>query len=89
MKKAIEILKSCLADQSHGATMVYSIMTRIKQAIALLKEQPKIVRCKDCKYSPSNGAMTELLPSYLACKSVPRMEDYFCADGEPKDGEQI
>ena len=47
---------------------------------------PVIVRCKDCKYNPSNGTMAELLPYYFPCKSIPREDNYFCADGERKDG---
>lgn len=39
LEKPIKILESCLADWGHGATMVCSIMTRIREAVELLKEQ--------------------------------------------------
>ena len=42
MEEIEKILESCLADWSHGATMVCSIMMRIKKALELLKKQPKI-----------------------------------------------
>lgn len=52
---------------------------------AKLKERPEVVRCKDCRFSilipPCNqrkcdGAMEKIVS-----------DDFFCADGERKDGE--
>jgi len=44
----------------------------VDDAIALLKEQQEIVRCKDCKRKDT-----------LSCPKAPvRPDDWFCADGE-------
>lgn len=40
-----------------------------------LKEQPQIVRCKDCKHK-------ELCEEKIGGKIIP---DWFCADGERRD----
>ena len=50
-----------------------------------LEEQPKeLVRCKDCKHWHDDGIIT------TCDKNVGNgfKADWFCADGEPKDGEQ-
>lgn len=51
-------------------------------ALALLKEQPEIVRCKDCtawkQYDDMNLGECELYPEYN------KMGDWFCNFGERK-----
>ena len=58
----------------------------LKDAIALLKEQEAVVRCKDCKhcYFASNRVPNER--SY-ACEKhgIDIVPDWFCADGERKE----
>lgn len=45
----------------------------------------RLIRCKDCMFNPCNGAvMVEQLPSQLPCKKIPREDNYYCADAEPK-----
>lgn len=53
---------------------------RIKELEALMKEQPDVVRCKDCKYGEPWGVL-------IGCgKSkgfgITHNPDWFCADGE-------
>lgn len=58
----------------------------IEKAIAFLKEQPEIVRCKDCKHSMRYCAGEG---NYLyGCEFVNGLNngDWFCADGVRKDG---
>ena len=43
MDEVKKILESVLADWSHGATMVYSIMIRVQEALELLKKQGNLV----------------------------------------------
>jgi hypothetical protein len=59
----------------------------IKDALGLLKEQPKIVRCKDCKHRPTypkaygaeiNGNWCYWCELHRSWKT----DDWFCADGE-------
>jgi len=54
----------------------------IDDALALLKEQPDIVRCKDCEHCFVEGFVHER----NVCELHPEIEnpsdDWFCADGE-------
>jgi len=58
-------------------------------ALALLKEQPEIVRCKDCKYWSA-----ERINDFNKCrrwinvgvKNFATMGEWFCADGEREEG---
>ena len=54
----------------------------VDSALAMLKEQEVVVRCKDCKNWVGNGADIYELPYWLPCKGEMRRPDYFCADGE-------
>jgi hypothetical protein len=51
-------------------------------ALALLKEQPEIVRCKDCIWFSKKGFCKH--PNGGAGNIRP--ESWFCADGERKEG---
>ena len=61
----------------------YYYSKAIEDAIAMLKEQPEIIRCKDCKH----GADTIINGEYLfkTCRGVNHEPDWFCADGERRD----
>ena len=52
----------------------------IDDTLTLLKEQPEIVRCVDCKWHTMIGEM-------LLCKAQdkPHTYDWFCADGGQKE----
>jgi hypothetical protein len=57
----------------------------IREAVAMLKEQPEIVRCKDCEhcYFASNRIPSE--QNYACGKhGFDVAPDWFCADGEKK-----
>lgn len=68
--------KSITNDEIH----FYAWLCR--SAVALLKEQEEIVRCKDCKHDPSNAYPPEELPYWYPCKNGMRDQDWFCAYGE-------
>ena len=53
-------------------------------AIELLKSQPQIVRCKDCKHYIEK---TDDEPSSCLIKAgyFPVSDDWYCADGEAKE----
>ena len=62
------------------------LMELLKDVRELLKEQPEIVPCKDCKHkeesvSPSWEAWCNRL--HCGCDN-----DWFCADGERSDGDE-
>ena len=52
------------------------VMGYIDDAIALLKEQPQIVRCKDCKY------WHDSIKCQMYSEGMETGENWFCADGE-------
>jgi len=50
-------------------------------AIVLLKDQPEIVRCKDCKYRFVDGDNVRFNMCLLNHNKV-HPDDWFCADGK-------
>jgi len=70
-----------IGDECENGKYYYS--KAIEDAITLLKEQPEIIRCRDCKH----GADTIINGEYLfkTCGGVNHEPDWFCADGEKKD----
>ena len=48
-------------------------------ALALLKERPELVRCRDCKHHGKDTC------SAAAGIAYPPPDDWFCADGERKE----
>ena len=58
----------------------YYYSKAIEDALALLKDQPEVVRCKDCKH----GAPTIINGVWLSvtCGDVDHRPEWFCADGE-------
>jgi hypothetical protein len=52
-----------------------------------LKEQPKIVQCKDCKYGVKSPTF-QYYPEVTWCNkySTSHNDEWFCADGERKEG---
>ena len=61
----------------------------IAEALELLQEQTKIVRCKDCKYLVDNkgfmndGYCEKMMDEY--CAKIKPEDDWFCANGEIKE----
>lgn len=63
----------------------------LEDVLFLLKEQPQIVRCKDCKHGGCRTTYTDGRLAKVVCKKhgTKRNEiwmdaDWFCADGERK-----
>ena len=91
-EKVIKGLEHCMImcegvphNPCHGCEYLgsYDCADRLKaDALALLKEQPEIVRCKDCV--KHNKASCPLSDDYW---ETMRDDDWFCADGEMKEGE--
>ena len=52
-----------------------------ERAVALLKEQEAVVRCKDCKFYPDGKGTTKWLP----CREIIVPPMWFCADGKKSD----
>ncbi len=63
-----------------------------KDILALLKAQPDVVRCKDCKHSTmtADGKLCKYCDFYKEDDGSPMQlyheGDWFCADGERKEG---
>lgn len=54
-----------------------------KAVLAMLKEQPQIVRCKDCKYRRE----IPVLGNIICVDNSVHSPDWFCADGERREGD--
>ena len=80
-EKVINDLQYAVNDNWMWRHADYYALT-MERAIALLKEQPEIVRCKDCKwfYQPfkSEGRCLNHDNDY-------HEPNWFCADGERKE----
>ena len=63
-------------DTHEGYCPVYD------DAIALLKEQPEIVRCKDCKHWGTNDCSMYNLWSNVWGDDEPTPDEWFCPIGE-------
>ncbi len=69
----------------------YNTPSVIDVAIALLKEQPDIVRCKDCAYALFKEGVVE--HGHIFCTKpfterwqAVKPNNWFCADGERNEG---
>jgi hypothetical protein len=49
-----------------------------EDALALLKEQPEIIRCKDCIHADISAS------GLIKCQGYFRTAEWYCADGERK-----
>lgn len=62
----------------------YIVEARLSDLFGI-KNKGELIRCKDCMFNPCNGVMmVEQLPHQLPCKKIPREDNYYCADAEPK-----
>lgn len=75
--EAIKWLNNLMSDLGNPH---YECLWPYAQAIyeicELLKEQPDVVRCKDCKY------WHDPIRCQLDSEGLKTLEDWFCADGE-------
>jgi len=62
-----------------GIVLLKKMLERIE--LAMLKKQPQIVRCKDCKHWESEDGKFGICK---ICHSVSSSNGWFCADGERK-----
>ena len=83
--KIIETLQIALDNAEIDGTIYAEVRRHIVfDIISLLKEQRKIVRCKDCKMYNENDVWDST--GYGRCIHLQRLvpPDWFCADGERK-----
>ena len=62
----------------------------LADAIELLKSQPQIVRCKDCKYrsiycTEATDGTTLYTCNHPCANNVPRPADWYCANGKRRN----
>ena len=90
MKKTI--IKACEQWQKHHkGEPLWLEFSSVEELLQVLKEQPDVVRCKDCKnrsyYCTEATDGTTLYTCHHPCANdVPRPGDWFCADGKRKEG---
>lgn len=88
-QEAIDLLDNLIGmiEDNHGS----DYDSAIRMAIDVLKNQPEIIRCKDCKYSDmtSNG-LVKYCDIWFLDDQLYLDGDYYCADAElegDSDGE--
>ena len=84
---ALALLKEHEAKTKHCNDIALEYAKEVFRLQTLLKEQPEIVRCKDCKHLEHIYTLDELngKKCYVCRKhsfTGLREEDWFCADGE-------
>ena len=84
----IKKLQEALDDAENNGN-IYAQIRRpvVFDTLVLLKEQPEIVRCGECKYN--SGRCQGLYIQFVTCyrTGIPHKENWFCADGERRDGD--
>ena len=86
-ERVIEALEYLISDDCTDTQFDY--VEEIQTALALLEEQPQIVRCKDCKYGLTRKSTGKVECMYEKTRidiDLVLEPDWFCADGEKKDG---
>ena len=71
-------LHDCIAASRPENMWVFARKVIIGDAIALLRDQPEVVRCKDCTYRGEINC-----PQYY--RRTELSDDYYCADGERRE----
>lgn len=87
-KKVIRMLNNTLRHchnlynhvTSEEQTWLAEINQGAKDALELLKEQPDIVRCKECKYYSNGFCYNPNTFDEKTCGNT--VPDWYCADGE-------
>ena len=82
LKVEIQDLRRTIKEQE---SVIEALKSYLDETLAVLGEQPDIVRCKDCKYWSA-----ERINDFNKCrrwikvgvKNFATMGDWFCADGE-------
>lgn len=68
-----------------------TIYPLLSDALAMLKEQPEIIRCKDCRYWQDKweqDKFSEENHTTMPCIEMATTDDFYCGFAKEKDGEQ-
>ena len=94
-KKVIKEFESFIKEFHPACTSEGVELDMFREVLALLKEQPEIVRCKDCKhgglYCTGDVCGETLIECYrpdLADVIEINKWNWFCAGGKPKEGKK-
>lgn len=74
----LELVKEDICERFTSGSQITVDCLRIDKTIAMLKEQPEIVRCRDCIYNDDGDCI-------IKAGWFPVKPDWFCADGKRKD----
>lgn len=91
-KLVIAIERAKEQSEKYGLDRILVDFKAVDMILELLKEQPKIIRCKDCKHWSA-----ERINDFNKCrrwinvgvKNFATMGDWYCADGESKSADEI
>lgn len=79
------------AIKDHPTVLVRIFAGTLVNALKLLKDQPDIVRCEDCRFGKRHNVnVIKCMMRHDFCTPEPQYHilSFFCADGELKEGEQ-
>lgn len=89
--KGLEDAKDVIRKSELTGSKKIRLIDACCNAVTLLKEQPQIVRCKDCKHRPTypEAYGAEIDGKWCYWCELHRSwkhDDWYCADGERKEG---
>ena len=80
-QEAIDLLDNLIGmiEDNHGS----DYDNAIRMAINALKNQPEIIRCKDCEHWDTTW-QNDFAPNYHYCPLIDgtRRDDFYCADAD-------
>ena len=78
-EKLLVTLQNRIDEARNNRSKVATVfISTLSKCMELLKSQPQIVRCKECKHHKKDTC------SAVAGMAFPPPDDWFCADGEAK-----
>ena len=83
------ITRALYASEKIGIDIIQVSDDAARKLLELLKAQPTIVRCKDCRYCYAEGFVHEhnVCDKHEEIKGQP--DDWYCADGEAEQNDSV
>lgn len=76
------IMRDALAMLKEQESIIEVLKSDLQETLDVVANRGNVVRCKDCK----NRNSWECWQYFFGRMNLP--DDYYCADGKPKDGEK-
>ena len=84
IKKIINDMEE-IVSYFQAKTITTDFETKARNVLKYLKEQPKVVMCKECRFGYQDDASLSL--GTVRCSKLNgfKLENWYCGDGKPKE----